>query len=570
MSFYAGLVNICTIARWSRLRADLTAYVPRIVVEWALSEPDALHRRLDGTMAFVDISGFTAMSEKLATQGKAGAEQVTEVMNATFDALLRRRVRLRRRPAQVRRRRTARLLRRRGPRAARGARGVRDAQDAALDRTPEDDRRDRDAEDARRPQLRPLPFFARRAEHRELIVSGPAATTTVEMEAASEAGEILLSRSHRGAPSPQRCSAKSEAGGFLLAAAPDAERGLKPLPPVDGLDLGECVPQLVREHCEPRQAEPEHRMAAVAFLRLRGTDALVLRDGPEAAAAAVAEVVEAVQAAAAEHDVCFLESDIDQDGGADRARRRSAARLGARRRAAPAHGARRRGRGDAAARSSIGVSRGRVFAGEVGAPFRRTYTILGGTAALAARLMAKAGRWTDPRARADCSRSRQTTFEVEHVAPLQVKGNAEPVEAVALGAIAERAAGTPTGRRALPLIGRQREIAVLTAALGPRAARLRHDGRAVGEAGIGKSRLLQELRAKPTISRRSAPAATSTSARLRTSPSASLLGRSSIGDARAADSGREHARPFARRWSRSHRSSCRGSRSWRSRSTSPC
>ena len=39
-------------------------------------------------MAFVDISGFTAMSEKLATQGKAGAEQVTEVMNATFDALL--------------------------------------------------------------------------------------------------------------------------------------------------------------------------------------------------------------------------------------------------------------------------------------------------------------------------------------------------------------------------------------------------------------------------------------------------------------------------------------------------
>ena len=146
----------------SHIAMDFTPYVPRLVIEWLAENPDREWREVDGTMAFVDISGFTAMSEKLATQGKAGAEQVTEVMNTTFDALLRRRVRLRRRPAQVRRRRTARLLRRRGPRAARGARGVRDAEDAALDRASEDDRRDRDAEDARRPQFRPLSLHARR------------------------------------------------------------------------------------------------------------------------------------------------------------------------------------------------------------------------------------------------------------------------------------------------------------------------------------------------------------------------------------------------------------------------
>ena len=39
-------------------------------------------------MAFVDISGFTAMSERLEPEGRAGAEQVTDVMNATFDTLL--------------------------------------------------------------------------------------------------------------------------------------------------------------------------------------------------------------------------------------------------------------------------------------------------------------------------------------------------------------------------------------------------------------------------------------------------------------------------------------------------
>ena len=73
----------------SHIRTDFTPYVPRLVIEWLAENPDREWREIDGTMAFVDISGFTAMSEKLATQGKAGAEQVTEVMNSTFDALLR-------------------------------------------------------------------------------------------------------------------------------------------------------------------------------------------------------------------------------------------------------------------------------------------------------------------------------------------------------------------------------------------------------------------------------------------------------------------------------------------------
>ena len=46
---------------------------------------------------------------------------------------------------------------------------------------------------ARRPPQRALPLLPRRESHRELLVTGPAATRTVEMEASSEAGEILLS-----------------------------------------------------------------------------------------------------------------------------------------------------------------------------------------------------------------------------------------------------------------------------------------------------------------------------------------------------------------------------------------
>src|SRR5579884_3624777 len=68
--------------------AVLTPFAPRLVVEWLRDEPGTAHRSVDGTLAFVDISGFTAMSERLSSRGKAGAEEVTEVMNATFEALL--------------------------------------------------------------------------------------------------------------------------------------------------------------------------------------------------------------------------------------------------------------------------------------------------------------------------------------------------------------------------------------------------------------------------------------------------------------------------------------------------
>src|SRR6476620_5654270 len=432
----------------SHIAMDFTPYVPRLVIEWLAENPDREWREVDGTMAFVDISGFTAMSEKLATQGKAGAEQVTEVMNTTFDALLR-----------VAYDYGGGLLKFGG-----------DALLVFFDDEGHERRAARAAFEMRK-TLRSIGrpkttagtvtlkmhaglnsgrflFTLAGAEHRELIVSGPAATTTVEMEAASEAGEILLGPD-TAAAQPAEVLGEERAGGFLLVAAPEAEPGLKPLPPVDGLELGECVPQLVRDHVSSGQAEPEHRMAAVAFLRLSGTDALVLRDGPEAAAA--------------ELDVCFLESDIEQDGarivlvaGAPRVSEHDVESL---LRTV-------RGAMDAstALQLSVGVSRGRVFAGEVGAPFRRTYTILGGTAALAARLMAKAGpgQIFVPEQLLALS---ATTFEVEHVAPLQVKGIAEPVRAVALGAIESAPPEADEDGSRTPLIGRQREIAVLTAAL---------------------------------------------------------------------------------------------------------
>ena len=68
--------------------AELIPFVPRITVEWLQDNPELRSLEVDGTISFVDISGFTAMSERLSNIGRAGAEEVTDVMNATFSALL--------------------------------------------------------------------------------------------------------------------------------------------------------------------------------------------------------------------------------------------------------------------------------------------------------------------------------------------------------------------------------------------------------------------------------------------------------------------------------------------------
>ena len=68
--------------------AAVIPYLPRITLEWLRNAADERHRSLPGTMAFVDVSGFTAMSERLAPKGRLGAEEVTDVMSATFGRLL--------------------------------------------------------------------------------------------------------------------------------------------------------------------------------------------------------------------------------------------------------------------------------------------------------------------------------------------------------------------------------------------------------------------------------------------------------------------------------------------------
>jgi class 3 adenylate cyclase len=66
----------------------LLPYVPRLTVDWAFIAPERSEQAIDGSLLFVDISGFTKMSERLARHGKVGAEEVTDAIGTCFEALL--------------------------------------------------------------------------------------------------------------------------------------------------------------------------------------------------------------------------------------------------------------------------------------------------------------------------------------------------------------------------------------------------------------------------------------------------------------------------------------------------
>jgi len=471
---------------------DLTPFVPRVVVDWLREAPEARHRRLEGSLAFVDISGFTTMSERLAQEGKRGAEEVVQVMNLVFVRLL-----------DVAYAVGGGLLKFGGDallvffsgdghasRACEAAYGMRDALQALGP-----------------PQTSVGPvalkmhvgihadaydFFLVGESHRELLLTGPGVTRTVAMESAAEAGEILVSEETAGAL-PPALFGEAKNGGRCLERAPGAAAQPAPLPPMfERLVVEACIPRPVRTVLEGGQGEPEHRQASIGFVHVGSVDELLVERGAAEATEALEQLVVAAQRVADEHGVTFLETDVDSDGarivlvaGVPQTRGEDEERL--LRTLIGIAGS------DTSLPLRIGASRGRVFAGEVGAPFRRTYTILGKTAALAARLMARAepGQLlTTGDVLARC----RSTFETIELEPFALKGIEGPVTAFDVRAVTSAAEAGDEHR--LPFVGRERELTIVSAALGPVRMGFGNIVELIGEPGLGKSRLVEELQAR--------------------------------------------------------------------------
>jgi class 3 adenylate cyclase len=86
------LVEVMTISKHIRaVREMLSTYLPNYLVNsiYRNPEPGNVNGGFRyGAVLFADVSGFTAMSEKLSVLGKEGAEEVTGIVNSYFSTML--------------------------------------------------------------------------------------------------------------------------------------------------------------------------------------------------------------------------------------------------------------------------------------------------------------------------------------------------------------------------------------------------------------------------------------------------------------------------------------------------
>jgi len=294
----------------------LDPYVPRILLRQLVEAPGERFHSVDATVVFADISGFTKLSERLARNGREGAEELVETIGTCFGSLLA--VAYDNGGSLLKFGGDALLLLFEGDdHAARACssaigmrRGLRDAGRLVTSAGKVTLRMSQGVHSGE------FHLFLVGESHRELLITGPAASMVVAMEKAADAGEVLISTA-TAARLPARVAGSSKGRGLLLASAPAAspvpDNEPKRRPPVE--EVAACLSTAVREHLASGQQPAEHRNVTAAFVRFEGTDALVAREGPGAAAAALDELVTIVQRAVDEQEVCFLESDVDFDGG---------------------------------------------------------------------------------------------------------------------------------------------------------------------------------------------------------------------------------------------------------------
>ena len=492
----------------------VTPYIPQHIVEERILDPDASSVQgqfRHGTLVFVDISGFTAMSEKLAELGREGAEELTRILNRHFTQMLD--IAFAYGGIQLKFGGDAMLLLFLGQQST--ARGVRCAQEMQ-----EAMKSFGQVSTSRGEFLLEMSIGINTGEFFEASVGsiedrlhyifiGNEVDRTARIEAIANAGEVFLE--------PQTCQElgdDAETGeqreGYckfirLRSQMPPTYR--KPPdtcsigdPPLDQLIhyLPTQLIERIRANPEHTNTEGEHRHVTTIFINLLGASEIIQERG-KMHEAEITNIMNdyfcMMQHTVNRYDGLVIGCDLSTSGskilvifGApiaheDDDERAIRCALEIREQLEQS---------GLPLKQKIGINSGHVYCGDVGSPLRKEYTVIGDSVNLAARLMSIAHEGQIVIGSSSHARTTDK-FVTQAQEPIKVKGKSQPVPTYLI----EREVRWEDLRRQHMnegnLIGREDETKVLQEIT---ALALMGQGQLLsvtGSAGIGKSRLTQEL-----------------------------------------------------------------------------
>ncbi len=519
------------------LLRTISTYLPRQVVAPLSATPQAGKVEggfIHGTVMFSDISGFTAISEKLSQLGKEGAEQVTAIVNRFFTAAL-----------EVTNLHGGDLLKFGG--------------DALLVFFGDEDHELRACLAALQMQatmsafsetstsqgvfrlrmtvgLGTGPLFMAHLgseEGIEFAVMGRAMTHMAKAEDLASAGEIFMDAETFQAVTDQVITDSAQDGFCRLIRCREGEpspgslsegSSILPPPPYTDEELPAWIADTVQRiralelflppglmdkiKFDPERVAigGEYRPVTVLFANFYGIDEIIQELGLVCSAEITTVlnahfttmrriitqhggVVNKVDSYAVGHRIMALfgapRAHIDDPEQAVRAALEMQAAMAA-------FAKLNTSCGPFSLKQRIGVNTGLVFAGNVGSPIRQEYSVMGDEVNLTARLMAVA---REGQVIVSQSTARQSgdAFLLHEQEPVRVKGKALPVHNYEVLGLQERR----THERR-PLIGRDDEWRILCAGVEQSLAGQAHTLTLIGDVGLGKSRLLEEVIAHAT------------------------------------------------------------------------
>ena len=474
----------------------LASYVPSLIIRranegaWQIDEPTV--EVFPAVVLFADVSGFTALTERLAARGPSGAEDLTRYLNTYFGELIE-------------------VIN------AAGGDTVKFAGDALLALWPAEDEaelvslaetvaeaalqiqarlHDHEVGDGIRLSLK-LAIGAGEvaAEHlggvfnrwELLIAGGPLSQVGVANGQASP-GQVVAAREAWALLRDSGTATPLNEGVMLLSALTRRTRAVitpRPAPDPTASDaLRRFIPGAIRARLDAGQSDwlAELRPVTVVFINLPDFTYDTPLDKAQ-------EAMKTLQTALYRFEGSINKISVDDKGasliavlGLPPLAHEDDPERGLRAAQMMQQGLTRLGQ-----KSSVGVTTGGAFCGAVGSALRREYTVMGDVVNLAARLMvaAQGGILCDePTAKAAGAR-----VTCEALPPIKVKGKEAPIAIFRPGAA--RADREAPRKRKSRIVGREAERAQVATILNKDAL-----GQAVlvqGDVGMGKTRLLQDM-----------------------------------------------------------------------------